>query len=56
MSRSQPSAGGQRSESMPLATAELYRASQQADAAAESIAAVAGADVEPLPFRPVLRA
>ena len=30
-------------------------ASQQADAAAESIAAYAGADVEPLPFRPVLR-
>jgi sulfide:quinone oxidoreductase len=30
-------------------------ASQQADAAAESIAAYAGADVEPRPFRPVLR-
>jgi sulfide:quinone oxidoreductase len=30
-------------------------ASQQADAAAESIAAYAGAQVEPLPFRPVLR-
>ena len=30
-------------------------ASQQADAAAESIAARAGADVEPRPFRPVLR-
>jgi sulfide:quinone oxidoreductase len=30
-------------------------ASQQADAAAESIAAYAGADLEPLPFRPVLR-
>ncbi|HET8977559.1 MAG TPA: FAD-dependent oxidoreductase [Solirubrobacteraceae bacterium] len=30
-------------------------ASQQADAAAESIAALAGADVEPEPFRPMLR-
>jgi sulfide:quinone oxidoreductase len=30
-------------------------ASQQADAAAESIAALAGADVEPRPYRPVLR-
>ena len=30
-------------------------AAQQADAAAESIAARAGADVEPKPFRPVLR-
>ncbi|MGH2889716.1 MAG: NAD(P)/FAD-dependent oxidoreductase [Solirubrobacteraceae bacterium] len=30
-------------------------ASQQADTAAESIAAVAGADVEPRPFAPVLR-
>jgi sulfide:quinone oxidoreductase len=30
-------------------------ACQQADAAAEAIAAVAGADVEPGPFRPVLR-
>jgi len=30
-------------------------ASQQADAAAESIAAVAGAEIEPKPFRPVLR-
>jgi sulfide:quinone oxidoreductase len=30
-------------------------ASQQADAAAEAIAARAGADVEPRPFRPVLR-
>jgi sulfide:quinone oxidoreductase len=30
-------------------------ASQQADAAAESIAAYAGADVEPRPYRPVLR-
>jgi sulfide:quinone oxidoreductase len=30
-------------------------ACQQADAAAESIAASAGADVEPAPFRPVLR-
>jgi sulfide:quinone oxidoreductase len=30
-------------------------ASQQADAAAESIAARAGADVEPRPYRPVLR-
>jgi sulfide:quinone oxidoreductase len=30
-------------------------AAQQADAAAESIAALAGADVEPRPFRPVLR-
>jgi sulfide:quinone oxidoreductase len=30
-------------------------ASQQADAAAESIAAWAGADVEPQPYRPVLR-
>jgi sulfide:quinone oxidoreductase len=30
-------------------------AAQQADAAAEAIAAVAGADVEPRPFRPVLR-
>lgn len=30
-------------------------ASQQADAAAESIAATAGADVQPHPFRPVLR-
>jgi sulfide:quinone oxidoreductase len=30
-------------------------AAQQADAAAESIAAAAGADVEPQPFRPVLR-
>jgi sulfide:quinone oxidoreductase len=30
-------------------------ACQQADAAAESIAAEAGADVEPAPFRPVLR-
>jgi sulfide:quinone oxidoreductase len=30
-------------------------ACQQADAAAESIAAQAGADVEPAPFRPVLR-
>jgi sulfide:quinone oxidoreductase len=30
-------------------------ACQQADAAAESIAAEAGADVEPTPFRPVLR-
>jgi sulfide:quinone oxidoreductase len=30
-------------------------AAQQADAAAESIAARAGADVEPQPFRPVLR-
>ncbi len=30
-------------------------ASQQADAAAEAIAAAAGADVEPRPFRPVLR-
>src|SRR5437763_2288083 len=30
-------------------------ASQQADAAAESIAAVAGADIEPRPYRPVLR-
>jgi sulfide:quinone oxidoreductase len=31
-------------------------AAQQADAAAEAIAAKAGADVEPRPFRPVLRA
>jgi sulfide:quinone oxidoreductase len=31
-------------------------AAAQADAAAESIAATAGADVEPKPFRPVLRA
>jgi sulfide:quinone oxidoreductase len=30
-------------------------AAQQADAAAEAIAAAAGADVEPRPFRPVLR-
>jgi sulfide:quinone oxidoreductase len=30
-------------------------AAQQADAAAESIAALAGAPVEPTPFRPVLR-
>ena len=30
-------------------------ATQQADAAAEAIAAAAGADVEPRPFRPVLR-
>ena len=30
-------------------------AAQEADAAAESIAAVAGADVAPQPFRPVLR-
>jgi sulfide:quinone oxidoreductase len=30
-------------------------AAQQADAAAESIAALAGADIEPRPFRPVLR-
>ncbi|HEU6445894.1 MAG TPA: FAD-dependent oxidoreductase [Gaiellaceae bacterium] len=30
-------------------------AAQQADAAAESIAALAGADVEPSPFKPVLR-
>ncbi|MGH2892522.1 MAG: FAD-dependent oxidoreductase [Solirubrobacteraceae bacterium] len=30
-------------------------ASQQADAAAESIAAVAGVDLEPRPYRPVLR-
>ena len=30
-------------------------ACQQADAAAESIAAQAGADIEPAPFRPVLR-
>jgi sulfide:quinone oxidoreductase len=30
-------------------------AAQQADAAAESIAALAGADVDPQPFRPVLR-
>jgi sulfide:quinone oxidoreductase len=30
-------------------------AAQQADAAAEAIAALAGADVEPQPFRPVLR-
>lgn len=30
-------------------------ASQQADAAAESIAAAAGAEIEPQPFRPVLR-
>lgn len=30
-------------------------ASQQADAAAEDIAAAAGADIEPRPFRPVLR-
>jgi sulfide:quinone oxidoreductase len=30
-------------------------ATQQADAAAEAIAARAGADVEPQPFRPVLR-
>jgi sulfide:quinone oxidoreductase len=30
-------------------------AAQQADAAAEMIAALAGADVEPAPFRPVLR-
>jgi sulfide:quinone oxidoreductase len=30
-------------------------AAQQADAAAEAIAAAAGADVEPQPFRPVLR-
>lgn len=30
-------------------------ATQQADAAAEAIAAVAGAEVEPRPFRPVLR-
>jgi sulfide:quinone oxidoreductase len=30
-------------------------AAQEADAAAESIAALAGADVEPRPFRPVLR-
>jgi sulfide:quinone oxidoreductase len=30
-------------------------ACQQADAAAESIAAHAGADIEPAPFRPVLR-
>jgi sulfide:quinone oxidoreductase len=30
-------------------------AAQQADAAAESIAALAGADVDPRPFRPVLR-
>jgi sulfide:quinone oxidoreductase len=30
-------------------------ACQQADAAAESIAALAGADVEPAPFKPVLR-
>ena len=31
-------------------------AAQLADAAAEAIAAKAGADVEPRPFRPVLRA
>jgi sulfide:quinone oxidoreductase len=31
-------------------------ASQQADAAAEAIAAEAGADIEPRPYRPVLRA
>lgn len=30
-------------------------AAQQADAAAEAIAALAGADIEPRPFRPVLR-
>ena len=30
-------------------------ATQQADAAAEAIAAIAGADLEPQPFRPVLR-
>lgn len=30
-------------------------ASQQADASAESIAAVAGVDLEPRPYRPVLR-
>ena len=30
-------------------------ASQEADAAAESIAALAGADVQPRPFRPILR-
>ena len=30
-------------------------ATQQADAAAESIAAAAGASIEPQPFRPVLR-
>lgn len=30
-------------------------ASQQADAAAESIAALAGAEIEPRPFRPMLR-
>ena len=30
-------------------------AAQQAGAAAESIAAEAGADIEPQPFRPVLR-
>ncbi len=30
-------------------------AAQQADAAAESIAALSGADIEPRPFRPVLR-
>src|SRR6185503_1614109 len=30
-------------------------AAQQADAAAEAIAALAGADVQPQPFRPVLR-
>jgi len=30
-------------------------AAQQADAAAEAIAALAGADVDPQPFRPVLR-
>jgi sulfide:quinone oxidoreductase len=30
-------------------------AAQQADAAAEAIAALAGADIDPRPFRPVLR-
>jgi sulfide:quinone oxidoreductase len=39
--------------SFPLKQGGL--AAQQADAAARSIAALAGADVEPRPFRPVLR-
>lgn len=30
-------------------------AAQQADAAAEAIAAIAGAEIEPQPFRPILR-
>jgi hypothetical protein len=45
--------GGRRRDGLPIKQGGL--AAQQADAAAEAVAARAGTDVEPQPFRPVLR-